>query len=417
MFSPSRRAVVLGGGIQGTCVSLALARRGWQVAILDRTWAPWSATSLRGEGKIHLGHVYANDAGRATADLMATAAVRFSSLIDSWSASPVEWAAVRSEPFVYGVLEDTMVAPDRLAEHYAWVDDRVADLLAGGDGTPTYLGSTALAPTLAVTDLEARGFGNRVVAAFATEERAVDPHVLRGHLVGALAPAGVEVCGGVEVREVTSGPAGFAVRGTTTDGGSRRWEADAVVNCLWGGRLAIDASMGIAADRPCSYRLKYAVQGVLPPSVPALPSATLVLGPFGDVVRRQDGRVYASWYPECLAGWSDDLEPPSSWLPAIHGEDPAGSQVDLARRTVAGLARHVPALAALRVDAVAAGVIVAWGERDIDQPSSELHRRDAIGVHDHDGYVSVDTGKFTTAPLFAHQVASLLGPGSPQVRS
>jgi hypothetical protein len=50
-------------------------------------------------------------------------------------------------------------------------------------------------------------------------------------------------------------------------------------------------------------------------------------------------------------------------------------------------------------------VIVCWGATDIDDPSSELHRRRDIGVHDHDGYFSIDTGKLTCAPLFATELA------------
>jgi hypothetical protein len=50
-------------------------------------------------------------------------------------------------------------------------------------------------------------------------------------------------------------------------------------------------------------------------------------------------------------------------------------------------------------------VIFAWGSTDIDDPSSELHRRDVIGVGSHDGYHTVNTGKLTTAPVIALDVA------------
>ena len=80
------------------------------------------------------------------------------------------------------------------------------------------------------------------------------------------------------------------------------------------------------------------------------------------------------------------------------------------RGTVDGLARLVPVLAALREDELAdavvkGGVIVAWGETDIDDPASELHNRFAIGVTSEDGYHSVDPGKLTMAPLFADRCA------------
>ena len=51
------------------------------------------------------------------------------------------------------------------------------------------------------------------------------------------------------------------------------------------------------------------------------------------------------------------------------------------------------------------GVIFAWGQTDIDDAESGLHRRCEIGPRSRGRYTSVDTGKLTMAPLFASQVA------------
>ena len=75
------------------------------------------------------------------------------------------------------------------------------------------------------------------------------------------------------------------------------------------------------------------------------------------------------------------------------------------------LSQLVPPRAALQPAEpreVGAGVIFAWGERDIDDPVSGLHERAAIGPEFRDGYVTVNTGKLTTAPLFADEVARRL---------
>jgi len=80
------------------------------------------SVAVLGEGKIHLGYVYGNEPGRATADLMVEGALSFASLIDRWMPRPVDWKAIRSDPFMYAILGDTMVSPDKLAEHYQWVD-------------------------------------------------------------------------------------------------------------------------------------------------------------------------------------------------------------------------------------------------------------------------------------------------------
>ena len=60
------------------------------------------------------------------------------------------------------------------------------------------------------------------------------------------------------------------------------------------------------------------------------------------------------------------------------------------------------------MDELTAGIIFCWGATDIDDPESELHSRHAAGVYAHDGYFSVNTGKFTTAPLFADQLLDMV---------
>jgi hypothetical protein len=55
---------------------------------------------------------------------------------------------------------------------------------------------------------------------------------------------------------------------------------------------------------------------------------------------------------------------------------------------------------------VKGGVIVAWGQTDIYDPASELHRRFEIGVTSTGRYHSVDPGKLTMAPYFADVCAT-----------
>ncbi|QDV49441.1 FAD-dependent oxidoreductase [Gimesia fumaroli] len=76
--------VVLGAGLQGTCVALSLAHRGYAVTLIESHPAPLRAASLRNEGKIHLGFVYALDHSGATQRKMLEAALCFSPLLDRW---------------------------------------------------------------------------------------------------------------------------------------------------------------------------------------------------------------------------------------------------------------------------------------------------------------------------------------------
>jgi hypothetical protein len=162
------------------------------------------------------------------------------------------------------------------------------------------------------------------------------------------------------------------------------------------------------------HRLKYRVLVDLPPSFRRLPSMTFVLGAYGDVVTYADGPAYVSWYPECMRGWSRAARPPDDWAAACRGAVPEAEQAAIGRRALVAFAALVPGLAEARVRHVDAGVIFAWGERDITARESELHRRDEIGVTSVDGYHSVNTGKLTTAPLFALEAADrVLGHARP----
>jgi hypothetical protein len=177
------------------------------------------------------------------------------------------------------------------------------------------------------------------------------------------------------------------------------------VNCLWDGKLELDQSMGLFPEWQWLHRLKYGVRILLARADAAIPSVTILLGAYGDIVKFNDRFFYLSWYPACLAGLSADVSPPA-W-PRILSEDAAQSIID---RTIAGLARIVVPLRALNGSSiqratVAGGIITAAGKTDIDDPNSGLHRRTSVGVRSLGGYHSVNTGKYTLAPMFALQVA------------
>ncbi len=84
-----------------------------------------------------------------------------------------------------------------------------------------------------------------------------------------------------------------------------------MVNALWDGRLAVDAASGVAPERRWLYRLKHYVRVRAPSVARAIPSTTVVLGPYGDVVSYGNGEVYLSWYPAgMLATSSEIVRPP-----------------------------------------------------------------------------------------------------------
>ncbi len=120
----------------------------------------------------------------------------------------------------------------------------------------------------------------------------------------------------------------------------------------------------------------------------------------------EDGTIYLTWYPHCLRALSVETSPPQ-W--ATYPVEPLRSEI--LEGTIEAMCRIVPALRAVAPDdpsqvMVRGGTIVAWGQTDIYDPASELHRRFEMGVTTSGRYHSVDPGKLTMAPFFASECAT-----------
>lgn len=395
---------VLGAGLQGTCIALELARRGFDVDLLDQDLEPLNRASLRNEGKIHLGFVYAKDATLRTARLMIEGALAYRRLLSDWTAGALDRPSL-SEPFTYLVPHDSALPPAELAAHYAAVERLYEDgVRAGGD----YLGlePKPLWRPLERAEYSAFAAVERVQAGFATAEVSVDLRETAAVLRRVLsAHSLIRLRLGRRIREVVRTSAGFRVEGDSASGERWRLDGDQVVNALWDGRLNIDRGLGLLPTRPWVHRLKYRVMVTRPDLLRGIPSLSFVLGPYGDVAAYPGGETYVSWYPECLRGWSTEVEPPVDWAAACTGRLPPDEQLVIGRRVLGAFDRLVPGLARAAVRTVDAGVIFSWGQSDITDPASVLHRRDETGVQSADGYHSVNTGKLTTAPLFAVDAA------------
>jgi hypothetical protein len=354
--------------------------------------------SLRNEGKIHLGFIYANDRTRETAYLQLEGALRFRGILARW----IDGALPLSTPFHYLVARDSLVAPEALAGHYAAVEDRCRRMLER-DPDLDYLGARPerLVRPLAGGEIAARFDPERFAAGFATAERAIDTELLAARLREAVAGSPrIAFLPSHEARSVAEEPGGYRVEGTAPSG-PFRIRARQVVNATWERRPALDRQLGIAPPGDLLHRLKFRVIGRLPGELRGAPSVSMVLGRYGDVVVRGDGTAFLSWYPAGLRGWSHEIEPPADWDPPCRGEVAPPRARAIAAEILSGIDAWYPGMARAEPLTVDAGAIVALGRSDVDDPGSALHGRCRIGVLSRGGYHSVDPGKLTTAPLFA----------------
>jgi glycine/D-amino acid oxidase-like deaminating enzyme len=407
------RVGVLGGGLQGCCIALALAARRIPVVLFDRNDRLLSRAAIANEGKIHLGYMYANDPTGSTARMMMQGALNFAPFFQRHLGVPAASLAL-SRPAAYVVHRDSQRSIEEVAHYLASTHALLHDASEGR--RDAYFGRDMSADLRKWSDAEREtAFDPKIaLAAFDSPEVAIDPVALAELVRRRLADEPlIEVRLGHDVTAVDDDGGGFAVWAVTADGRQRE-RFDQIVNALWDGRFAVNEKRGVRPNRPWLHRLKYGVSFRLPKSTVLPPSATFVSGPFGEVVSYDDGFTYLTWYPVCLRAISGEIAPPQ-W--ETYPPEPLRSE--LLEGTLHAMAQFVRPLHNIEIEELAdvtvkGGVIVAWGATDIYDPASELHRRFEIGVTSTGGFHSVDPGKLTMAPYFADICAARIAGDSPQ---
>ena len=400
------RVAVLGAGLVGSCVALELADSGHDVILFDRHLAPLCGASTANEGKIHLGFVYALKAPIATATVMQCGAAVFRPLLERWLTADI-LDDHGSRPFVYAVPRTSLLDPSAIRAHFAEVERLWHSNHAGARYLQAIEGP--LSSPLGDSDFDALFDRRHVADALRTEEVAIDPvQVCDALRVEVLRAPRLEFRGRTEVERVERTRGGFRVL-SQADCGDESVPCSQVVNALWQERLRVDASLGLASDRPVIHRFRVGFRASILGASAPLPTVSFVLGPYGDTVTYRDG-VYASWYPSGLL--SQEVSPwPSRTTVSVE----CSERPRLLNESLEGLATFMPgARRALTPDRdwrMVGGFISAWGRQGIEQKESELHQRHEVGVHSTHGYHSIDTGKFTLAPLFAAETCCRIAQG------
>jgi hypothetical protein len=381
-----------------------LVERGTEVILFDKNDALLSRAAVANEGKIHLGYMYAGDPTLSTAKTMMTGALSFAPFLERYLGQPAQSFSV-SVPATYVVHRDSQRSADDVCAYLKTVHALINEAADGRH--QAYFGRdlrTPLRPWSA-GEKEAEFDPAIALAVFSTPEIAINPSALAQTLRECIAAHPLikvhcnrTIVGAEEKRN------GVCVLSNGKDGPSRD-SFDHLVNALWDGRLGLNETLDFRADRPWLHRLKYGVSFRLPPGVRPPPSATFVLGPFGEVVTHANGIIYLTWYPECLQAISTDVTPPD-W--PTYPPEPLRSRILAGTfRALSGIVTSLRSLngESLPEAVVKGGAITAWGETDIYDPASELHRRYEIGVTSNGRFHSVDPGKLTMVPHFAEVCA------------
>jgi hypothetical protein len=392
------RVAVLGAGIMGACLALYLARRKFEVVLFDAAAAPLRGASRWNEGKIHLGYLYAHDAGLETARRLLPGGLAFAPLMRDLLGGALE--AVTAVDDIYLVHRDSVTSADAVGLYF----DAVAAMARQAPNARDYLVDVSDARPRSLTPdaIAALADPDQIIAAFTAPERSVATAPVADRLAAALAATpGIEMRMNTPIARVASdGDGEFrCVAGECFD-----W----VVNALWQGRIAVDATADMPPAPGWSHR--YRVAAFVRTARPMrLPSAVIAVGPFGDIKSYSDRDFYLSWYPAGLLLESLALAPAAPPALDAHAKQSVAARISNALSDIIPGVRDVFANAE-RID-IEGGYVFAQGRGSLADPSATLHARSGFGVRRRGRYISVDTGKYSTAPLMARDLAAQLADG------
>lgn len=397
------RVAILGAGIMGCSVALFLARKGAKVTLFDAADRPFTAASRWNEGKIHLGYIYNADPSLRTANHLIPGGLRFRPLVEELldsSLTPV----ITAEDDIYLCHRQSVVAPDAMENYMRQVTERVRAHPDAG----SYLVDVSDCQTsrLTAAELAALTSSPDIVTGFRVPERSVETVWVADRFVAAVA-AEKRIEPRMNARVTAVRPLADSMQGP--------WQVetsigifapyDYVINALWQGRLAIDLTAGLRPAGVWSHRYRQSL--FLRTTEPVrTPCVVIATGPFGDIKNYNQRDFYLSWYPDGLRADSSSVSPPE--LEALNLPDPH----QLSNSILGHLEAYLPWTARLREKAqrvsVEGGWVFAAGRGLLSDPSSTLHRRSDYGVTRLGSYISVDTGKYATAPWLARALADSL---------
>jgi hypothetical protein len=282
-------------------------------------------------------------------------------------------------------------------------------------------------------DLHATLFSPELTfGSFRTEERSISTTALAGIIRQAIArQPHINFVGNTEVIAASRLSSGETEVEVLSNGSPACYRYPCVANCLWDDRLRVDSTAGIDDSGPWMLRYKATVT-VQAPGVRTeqIPSATGILGLYGDVVNHCDNSYYISWYPDSMIDSTREIygrklhdmvhkcpiskcvRKMAGMLPGIAGVIKPIVHRRFVKKNIREMSAYVPSMGALlhslKTTEVGGGVIMARGETDINDPSSVLHQRSAIGPRAYGSYITIDTGKYCMAPFLALETADMI---------
>lgn len=399
------RIAILGAGMLGTCLALEMAQQGAHVDVYDRESQGLTQAGSRNEGKIHLGFVYGADSSFKTTKKMIDGGMLFLPLLRRWVGPAID--SIRaSSPFYYAIAENSILSPKDFEMHCQKIEAELSR------HRPSDYPGQLIPAVKKIEDKEyLRQFNpQKIQAAYRTCEKAIDIHALAKVLRNKVASTPqISFFPNSTIVQVEQRPGQLQLQ-FITNSERRKKLYDIVINALWEGRMEIDQQMGLWDPPPWCYRLKHAIF-LSCPSPLAIPSTTIIQGPYGDLVNFGQGDYYLSWYPKCMQGFAKNTIIPPNWNRNLSQNEAK----QLTSEVIQSLSEFIPAVGSIREEnmrnlRVLGGIIYARGETDVEDPKSGLHTRHEPAIKSNQNYYSINPGKYSLCPAFAYQAATEICP-------
>jgi glycine/D-amino acid oxidase-like deaminating enzyme len=400
-FFIMKNITILGSGIQGLCSAFALNEKGFNVTIVEKETELFNKTSRNQEGRVHMGFTYGLDRSGVTGEDVMNNSLHFSGLLEQWLGR-IDWNEYLMPKGYYLVDKTSMLSTDELNSYYEKLQNIYSEILSNNPQL-TYFGKRPTSIFKKLKNIPRSMSHQHLDTVFITEERIVEMFYLRDLLLKKLNQTNIHIVTNTEVERIERDSSGFSIIAKTNNE-ETVLHGDIVVNCLWNNRLQIDKTLGISTlDEPL-YRFKVGILGTVDELVP---TCSITTGVYGNISPRLDKRhAYISWHKDCMKELTTNGCTPPAWESSFSEYKNFDPNEDWIKCTIENLIEYVPALKSFKPTMLLPGIICSAGKSDIGDKNSNVHKRGAhMGVYEFDDYYTVDTGKFCSAPYFAHVLA------------
>jgi len=402
-----KKALVLGGGIQGCCIALMLEKHGYEVNIVDKSKDIFNRASLNQQGKIHLGFNWGMDSSLKTGKKLLLDALYFAPYLEYLLDKKINWEKLKSINFNALVAKDSLLSSDKIEIYFQTLQTIYQDYMK--NEKLTYLGERPKR-LFQKTSLPKQLNPDFFQDCFATEEAAIHTQSFKKIIKEKIHSGNISLYLNQLVTGAKRTSHGFIIETCSEDKSVQQLESDVVFNCLWEDKMTLDKKMGVEVEKGFNLRLRYGIMMKTPSCLQEISSFVTIQGPYGDFVNYpESNQVFFSWYPSSMKGMVIDQSMPPSWEEVCEGHISDTLRQSLLNENFNNFHRLIPALTEFEDSTVMAGVIMANGYHDIHDTNSKLHERSEFPITQNDGYFSINTGKFTSAPHNTYLLEKMLG--------